>query len=256
MDESSYNQHNAHVATVAAAYLGNPSNPVERSDIADVIRQIDSALKPVAVPEATAGPEVAKPTLAEIRKSITPQHLISFLDGRPYKSLKRHLAAKGHTPKSYREHFGLKPDYPTTAPEYSAHRAALAKQIGLGQRGLLVRQAALAAPLVAAAEASPAKTKLKASRGPKGHVEPATGSGDPAEAAPLLKRSKRKIKPAPMAAEAAIPEVSAPKKGRRAKTPGPPAAAAEAGPEVTVKTRKKRVPKSRSSDISKGGDAL
>ena len=56
----------------------------------------------------------------------------SVLDGKMYKTLKRHLSTRGYTPNSYREAFGLPADYPIVAPDYSAVRYAQAKEIGLG----------------------------------------------------------------------------------------------------------------------------
>jgi predicted transcriptional regulator len=38
------------------------------------------------------------------------------------------------TPEEYRERWGLKPDYPMVAPNYSAQRRTLAKQLGLGRK--------------------------------------------------------------------------------------------------------------------------
>ena len=67
------------------------------------------------------------------KKSITANHLISMEDGRPYKSLKRHLTARGLTPAQYREKWSLPLDYPMVAPNYSKARSELAKAIGLGQ---------------------------------------------------------------------------------------------------------------------------
>jgi predicted transcriptional regulator len=82
-------------------------------------------------------------TPARIRKSITPDALISFFDGKPYKTLKRHLAVHGLTPRSYCERYGQPAGYPMTAPNYSAQRAGLAKGFGLGQPGArAVRKAA------------------------------------------------------------------------------------------------------------------
>jgi predicted transcriptional regulator len=54
-------------------------------------------------------------------------------DGKPYKSLKRHLTARGLTPAQYREKWSLPLDYPMVAPNYSKARSELAKAIGLGQ---------------------------------------------------------------------------------------------------------------------------
>ena len=58
-----------------------------------------------------------------IKKSISASHLISMEDGRPYKSLKRHLTAGGLTPAQYREKWSLPFDYPMVAPNYSKARS-------------------------------------------------------------------------------------------------------------------------------------
>ena len=42
------------------------------------------------------------------------------------------LTRLGLTPAQYREKWGLRPDYPMVAPNYSAARSALAKASGLG----------------------------------------------------------------------------------------------------------------------------
>ncbi|TCP29892.1 ROS/MUCR transcriptional regulator protein [Sphingomonas sp. BK235] len=57
-----------------------------------------------------------------------------MIDGKPYASLKRHLASHGLTPAEYRERFNLKSDYPIVAPGYSERRRSHAKQIGLGRK--------------------------------------------------------------------------------------------------------------------------
>ena len=58
---------------------------------------------------------------------------MSFVDGKTYKTLKRHLTRAGLDPASYRRQYGLPSDYPMTAPAYSAQRSAMARNIGLGQ---------------------------------------------------------------------------------------------------------------------------
>ena len=69
-----------------------------------------------------------------IKKSVTPDYIISLEDGRRYKSLKRHLGGRGLTPAEYRTKWGLPHDYPMVAPNYAAARSQLAKQMGLGQQ--------------------------------------------------------------------------------------------------------------------------
>lgn len=124
------------VAEVAAAYFSNTH--VNPTDIPNVISQIATSLTNVSAPQAAPEPvaeEHPKATPAQIKKSITPDALISFEDGKPYKSLRRHLTTRGMTPEQYREKHGLPRDYPMVSPNYSAARSEMAKKIGLGQKG-------------------------------------------------------------------------------------------------------------------------
>ncbi|THD57471.1 MucR family transcriptional regulator [Phenylobacterium sp.] len=78
--------------------------------------------------------EASAPSTAQIRRSIRPDGIVSFIDGRTYQQLKRHLSTHGFTPQTYREKFGLPNDYPIVAAVYSAQRSALAKAAGLGSK--------------------------------------------------------------------------------------------------------------------------
>ncbi len=70
-----------------------------------------------------------------VRKSLaSPDHIISMIDGKPYRTLRRHLSGHGLTPEDYRKRYGLKDDYPMVAPSYSESRRAMAKTIGLGRK--------------------------------------------------------------------------------------------------------------------------
>ena len=69
-----------------------------------------------------------------IKKSITPDYLISMEDGKQYKTLKRHLTSRGITADEYRAKWNLPSDYPMVAPNYSAARSELARQSGLGRK--------------------------------------------------------------------------------------------------------------------------
>ena len=134
------------VAEVAAAYFSN--SHVTPTEIPNVIGQIAASLRSVGEGSTQGGgeePTSAKPaklTSGQIRKSITPDALISFEDNKPYKTLRRHLATRGLSPEQYREKYGLPRDYPMVAPNYSAARSQMAKQLGLGQRGQQARQRA------------------------------------------------------------------------------------------------------------------
>ncbi len=59
-----------------------------------------------------------------VKKSITPDHIVRLEDGKKFKSLKRHLRTQYNmTPETYREKWGLPPDYPMVAPNYAAARS-------------------------------------------------------------------------------------------------------------------------------------
>jgi predicted transcriptional regulator len=117
-------------ANIVAAYV--ESNKVAPSEITGIIQLVHRALSGTDAPPEIEQSEVRKPTPAQIRKSITPDALISFEDGKPYKMLKRRLATLGLTPDQYRAKWGLPRDYPMTAAAYSEMRSAFAKSIGLG----------------------------------------------------------------------------------------------------------------------------
>jgi predicted transcriptional regulator len=118
---------------VVASYVSN--NPVRPTDLPDLIRSVHAALSGLAngTAQTAAEPEVEKPSAAQVRKSVTPDGIVSFLDGKTYKTLKRHLRTHGLDPNSYRARFGLPVEYPMVAPEYAARRSELAKSIGLGR---------------------------------------------------------------------------------------------------------------------------
>ena len=122
------------------------ANTISANDLPTLIKSVYNGLATAGGPEAPAVEETVKPTAAQIRKSITPDALISFLDGKGYKTLKRHLTTNGLTIDGYKRRYGLPDSYPTTAPTYSAARSALAKSLGLGQGGRKP-----AAPVVVAA---------------------------------------------------------------------------------------------------------
>src|SRR3978361_839415 len=121
-------------AEIVSAYVAN--NPVPVAELPALIGNVHTALNGLVKGPASVSPaarEVEKPTPAQIRKSITPDALISFIDGKPYKTLKRHLTGRGLDPHTYRARYGLPADYPTVTANYAAQRSELAKAIGLGQ---------------------------------------------------------------------------------------------------------------------------
>ncbi len=127
-------------ADIAAAYVSN--NTVQASDVPSVIQTIYRALAGVGAAVATPAPEPQKPAVP-VKKSITPDFLISLEDGKKYKSLKRHLRTQYNmSPDDYRTKWNLPKDYPMVAPNYAASRSALAKSMGLGRGGAAAKATA------------------------------------------------------------------------------------------------------------------
>ncbi|QGY02362.1 MucR family transcriptional regulator [Methylobacterium mesophilicum SR1.6/6] len=125
-----------YTVNIVANYLR--VNHVPAADVPGLIRAVHAAISGLtraAEPRAAGADALDKPTTAQIRKSVSPDAIVSFIDGRPYKSMKRHLTANGLDPKAYRERYGLPSDYPMVAASYAEKRSALAKAIGLGQHG-------------------------------------------------------------------------------------------------------------------------
>ena len=119
---------------IVVAYVAH--NHVATVDLPALIGKVHSALLALAEGHASPVEEPAPAiTAAQIRKSVQHDRLISFIDGKSYKTLKRHLTANGLTPDGYRERFGLPADYPMVAAAYSERRSSLAKAHGLGSQG-------------------------------------------------------------------------------------------------------------------------
>lgn len=119
-------------AEIVMNHVGN--NHVPTSEVPGLITTVYDSLSKLGSEPAAATP--AKPQGAVgIRKSLaSPDHIISMIDGKPYKMLRRHLTTNGHTEQSYRETYGLPKDYPMVAASYAAARRELAKSIGLGRK--------------------------------------------------------------------------------------------------------------------------
>lgn len=120
-------------ADVVAAFVTN--NQIRPEELPSLIQSVHASLAGAGQPVALQEPVIDRPTAAQIRRSIRPDALISFEDGKPYKTLKRHLTVRGLTFPEYQEKWGLPKDYPSVAPAYAARRSELAKAAGLGRKG-------------------------------------------------------------------------------------------------------------------------
>lgn len=117
---------------IVVAYVSNNALPM--AQVPNLIRDVQQSLASLSAGHAALAAAPKAPAVP-IRKSITPDFLISLEDGRKYKSLKRHLRTSHNlSPEQYREKWGLPRDYPMVAPNYATRRSELAKSNGLGRK--------------------------------------------------------------------------------------------------------------------------
>jgi len=141
------------------AWLSNQNNRISADEVPTFLRTMHQTVTELASGPGAGGqagenqPEEESFTPATtVRKSLaSPDLIISMIDGKPYKTLRRHLATHGLTPDDYKRRYNLKADYPMVAPNYSEARRTMAKTIGLGQRGRNAK--------AANAEAAPAQKR-------------------------------------------------------------------------------------------------
>ncbi|MCW6530759.1 MucR family transcriptional regulator [Sphingomonas lycopersici] len=125
---------------ITIAWLANPNTKAEIDDVPaflasvfNAVTRLDGAAPTSENPQA--GDEQNNPPAVSVRRSLASrEHIISLIDGKPYRTLTRHLSRHGLTPETYRARYGLKHDYPMTAPAYSEARSAMAKRTGLGRK--------------------------------------------------------------------------------------------------------------------------
>ena len=127
---------------LTVAWHGNQNNRVSTDDVPTFQRSMHATLNELAGQGAVATESSDQaadrdytPAVTARKSLASPDHIISMIDGKPYKTLKRHLSTHGLTPEQYRERYKLKSDYPMTAASYSAMRRDTAKKIGLGSKG-------------------------------------------------------------------------------------------------------------------------
>ncbi len=91
-------------ASIVSAYV--TKNSVPMANLAALVSSVHETLQKLAT-VAEPEPVVVTPAVP-IKKSVTPDYIISLEDGRKFKSLKRHLATHhGMTPEQYRAKWGL-----------------------------------------------------------------------------------------------------------------------------------------------------
>ncbi|MBB5715861.1 MucR family transcriptional regulator [Sphingomonas aerophila] len=120
------------------AWLGNPNTRTSNEDVPTFLQSMFQAVNKLnepAAPEAPEQPAQEYTPAVSVRKSLASKdHIISMIDGKPYKTLRRHLSSNGLTPDEYRARYNLRSDYPIVAENYSDARRDMAKRIGLGRK--------------------------------------------------------------------------------------------------------------------------
>ena len=134
-EESSSQNVDPHlVAEIVSSYVAK--NSIEIDQLGGLIATVHQTLSSLGT--NTAAPAVAPEKLTPavpIRRSVQPDHVVCLECGFRAKTLRRHLrVAHGLEPTAYRARWKLSSDHPLTAPEYSAHRSVMAKQLGLGRK--------------------------------------------------------------------------------------------------------------------------
>ena len=117
------------VAKIIASYVSHHNLAPEQIPelIASVYRTFTGLTRPVEIPAAPV-PAVS------VRRSVQRDVVVCLDCGWKGKMLRRHLTTRhGLSGEDYLKRWGLPPDHPLTAPNYSVQRSNLAKELGLGR---------------------------------------------------------------------------------------------------------------------------
>ena len=122
------------VAEIVSSYVAKNSVAVDQ--LGRLIASVHQTLSGLGT--NTTAPTLATEKLTPavpIRRSVQSDHVVCLECGFRAKTLRRHLrVSHGLDPAAYRARWKLPADHPVTAPEYSAHRSAMARQLGLGRK--------------------------------------------------------------------------------------------------------------------------
>jgi predicted transcriptional regulator len=156
------------------AWLGDQNTRVHAEDVPAFLARMHEAVERLAAPapelEAEQPAEQSYTPAVSVRKSLgSPDHIISMIDGKPYKTLRRHLSSNGLTPDEYCARYGLKAHYPIVAANYSEARRAMAKTIGLGRKAKAVVEEVVTEPVKALVKRA-RKTATQAKEAAQAHL--------------------------------------------------------------------------------------
>ncbi|MCK0532757.1 Ros/MucR family transcriptional regulator [Sphingobium agri] len=200
-----------------SAFVSN--NSVTSEGLAELIRTTRIALTEDPAADANEAQAATYTPAVSVRKSLSsPDHILSMIDGKPYKTLKRHLATHGLSPDEYRERYNLPKSYPLVAPSYSEARRAVATRLGLGRKPAAANGGEKAA-------APKQADAAKAAAADAGDKAPARKAAKPAKPAKAAAKPAAKASPAKAADAAGGAEPKAAKAPRKARAKAAPAPA-------------------------------
>lgn len=123
--------------SLLAAFVAN--NSVRSDELPGLVIATYRALSGLSdAPSSSVEPETLqyKAVVSQKTSIADPEFILSMIDGKRYKFLKRHLASHELTAEQYRSRYNLPPSYPMVAPGYSKLRSDNAKALGLGRKPL------------------------------------------------------------------------------------------------------------------------
>jgi len=117
------------VAKIIASYVSHHN--LSPDQIPELIASVHRSF--VGLGEPIEAPPALTPAVP-IRRSVQRDSVVCLDCGWKGKMLRRHLTTRhGLTAEEYLKRWGLAADHPLTAPNYSAQRSTLAKELGLGR---------------------------------------------------------------------------------------------------------------------------
>jgi predicted transcriptional regulator len=124
------------VTEIVSSYVAR--NRIAVDQIGNVIATVHQTLSGLGANTPAPAPATERLTPAvPIRRSVHPEYVVCLECGFRAQILRRHLQSMHSLDAAaYRARWKLPSDHPLTAPAYSAQRAAMAKQHGLGRRAV------------------------------------------------------------------------------------------------------------------------
>src|SRR5258706_2654596 len=101
---------------IVAAYVSN--NPIPVSEVPAMIKSVHSTLGGLGGSSQGEVQTTQKPAVP-IKRSVNPDYIVCFEDGKKLKMLKRYLKSNYNiNPEEYRAELGFPAHYPMVAPQY------------------------------------------------------------------------------------------------------------------------------------------